>query len=71
MRDFNYKTFEPIHESLVLVASASWEGLKEPAQTHSIARAFPIHIQVLINKIFEPKIVNIFLPISFNIRFGC
>ena len=27
--------------------------------------------QVYINKIFQPKIVNIFLPISFNICFGC
>ena len=26
---------------------------------------------VLINKIFESKIVNIFLPITFNICFGC
>ena len=25
----------------------------------------------LVNKIFGLKIVNIFLPISFNIRFGC
>ena len=27
--------------------------------------------QVYINKIFERKIANIFLPISFNICFGC
>ena len=27
--------------------------------------------KVQINKIFEGKIVNIFLPISFNICFGC
>ena len=72
MRDLNYKTFdEPINESLVLVASTSWEGLNEPAQTHSIARALLVHTHFYINKIFECKIVNIFLPISFNICFGC
>ena len=27
------------------------------------------HVQI--NKIFERKIVNIFIPISFNIYFGC
>ena len=27
--------------------------------------------QVYINKIFQPKVFNIFLPINFNIYFGC
>ena len=29
------------------------------------------HAQVKINKNFQRKIVNIFLPINFNIGFGC
>ena len=32
---------------------------------------FLMFSQVKINKIFECKIINIFLPISFNICFGC
>ena len=35
------------------------------------SRPFGKYIGLDKQKIFERKIVNIFLPISFNIRFGC
>ena len=36
-----------------------------------IITLFVLYTQVLINRNFQLKIVNIFLPINFNICFGC
>ena len=37
----------------------------------NVKKLYIDNTQVKINKIFESKIVNIFLPISFSICFGC
>ena len=42
--------------------------LHQVAKSHELAHSYS---QVWINKIFQRKLVNIFIPISFNICFGC
>ena len=56
----------------LLHRAAFWRFSQQSRPRNKInGNFFPDFSQVYINKIFERKLVNIFLPISINICFGC